>query len=215
MSEIVFTNAPDIQRRLAAAPDAIKQQVMKRVARDIIRLNKERTKRQIDVEGQQFIPHKRHRSKKMLLRLSGKLKISNEFQEGILIRFNRRVDEAIAAVHQYGISQPAQAYPNNLERTLSRGEQASRTLAKDLLLEGYKRRIAGKAAKKPSIKWIVENMTREQAWLILRLLRIQNGTDNTLINGMPQRSILGVSDSDVAFLTAIALAEAEAAMAQT
>lgn len=100
----------------------------------------------------------------------------------------------IARAHQEGISldagKPKGKAAQNKERP------ATRNLARALIAEGYKiPRRKGKGSKRPSIKWITENLSINQAGFLLRDLKGSSSKSTWQID-LPARSFLGQTQGE-------------------
>ena len=95
----------------------------------------------------------------------------------------------IARAHQEGISLDA-GKPKSSAAQNKEGP-ATRNLARALISEGYKiPRGKGKGSKRPSIKWITNNLSINQAGFLLRELKGSSGKSTWKID-LPARSFLG------------------------
>lgn len=100
----------------------------------------------------------------------------------------------IARAHQEGVSLDA-SKPKGSGAQNKEGP-ATRNLARALIAEGYKiPRGKGKGSKRPSIKWITENLSINQAGFLLRDLKGSSSKSTWQID-LPARSFLGQTVSE-------------------
>lgn len=105
------------------------------------------------------------------------------------VYFNTPRSGKIARAQQEGISITAQA-PKNTGEQRKEGF-ATRNQARALIAEGYKiPRGKGKGAKRASIKWITEHLSKNQAGFLLRELKGSSSKSTWQID-LPARSFLG------------------------
>jgi hypothetical protein len=205
----------DIQRRLAAAPLSVKRRVVGRLAKEVIKRSKARTRDQMDVDGTSFAPHARGRRRKMLTRLVQNLSVLWSDDKEALIGFRNTVQSQIGAKQQFGFVQtfnPGDRTNDGSRRDLDYYQKpATRRQARALLDAGYKVRQRGGAHRTPTMKWITENLTIARAGMILHALRATRASWQTVL---PPRAFLGVAAADIIELTNIMLTEAQAAIEQ-
>ncbi|MEL0639096.1 hypothetical protein V6260_00555 [Pseudoalteromonas aliena] len=100
----------------------------------------------------------------------------------------------IARAHQEGVSLDA-GKPKNKAAQNKEGP-ATRNLARALIAEGYTiPRGKGKGSKRPSIKWITEHLSINQAGFLLRDLK-GNSSKSAWQIDLPARSFLGQTVSE-------------------
>lgn len=202
---------------LRQASPEIRRKLLSRLSRKVIDYSQGHTEAQTDISGQPYAPHKRSRARKMLTRLSKRLKITSLLDSEAVIGFNNAMEGIIGYRQQYGYKQKHTASELTGGGTfegrvsLNSNKPATRKQAKSLLAAGYKTRKAGQAYRSPTIKWIVENLSIKQAGLILRLIR---GTPTeSWITALPPRSFLGVTEGEKTELINMALVESSALLA--
>lgn len=90
---------------------ALQEKIVRRAARQVMKSAKDRVRKQVDMNDGAFgdystnTRHKRPRRRKMLFRLVNKLRVIPVSSNTIAVGWYNRVDEIIAAKHQYGFSQ--------------------------------------------------------------------------------------------------------------
>ncbi|SGY86561.1 phage virion morphogenesis protein [Moritella viscosa] len=135
------------------------------------------------------------RKKRMLKKLGKGIQVHTTPNNAKVTFGNQRVGQ-IARVHQEGITLEKQASESTSSNQQNAKDLASRSLAKDLRDSGYKiRKKRGKGWKSPSLKWITENVTKGQGWLVLRIL--QSRTRKKRWNmALPARSFMGQNSNE-------------------
>lgn len=188
----------------------VRKKILTKAARTLIRSTKDRTNKQIDVEGNQFGPyntktnHTRPRRRKMLVRLMRKLSIVTQDDFSVTIGFRSKRDENIGTIHQYGrvikFNRRWAKYENQTgitrEITLNDRYHIQRHQAKRLLDAGYKVRRKGKALLTPTIKWLTENIRQGQYRILLKVLEGSEGMDEWETK-IPARPFLGITADDL------------------
>ena len=193
----------------------VRKKILTKAARTLIRSTKDRTKNQIDVDGNPFGPYKtktnhtRPRRRKMLVRLLRKLSIVKLDDYSVSIGFKSRRDENIGITHQYGkvikFNRRWAKYEN--ESGVVRGTRLDdlytieRYQAKNLLNAGYKIRRKGKALWTPSIKWLTENIKNGQYRILMKVLEGSEGIDEWETK-IPARPFLGITADELEVLAA-------------
>lgn len=199
----------EAKQRLAliGLPAAKRKRVLSLVGRKVRVSSRKRIRDQRDIQGRSWAPRKntgehgsagkRKRSKKMLRGLS-RLMITRPSAEKVDITFASPVVGKIAKAHQEGISEIMTAEKmRRLHGQPDYTANATRKQAKGLREEGFKiRRENGKGWKKPSLKWITENLSLGQAGAILRSMRDKKSKSSWEIP-LSDRSFLGASDSEI------------------
>jgi phage gpG-like protein len=194
------------QLRLERAPGNVQRRVVKIVAKKALELSKNRVKNQTDLQGRAWQARKSGQRKKMLVKLGRLLKIVATTDSTAEIGWANRLTATIAGKHQFGSTETFNKSQFRDRQRLSSSDPATRAQAKALLDAGYKiRRANGRGHKTPTIKWIVANLNVGRAGVILRALR---GTKQSWPVVLPPRSFLGVTDAELADLTALAMNEA-------
>lgn len=192
--------ALSVQKQLEVLkmPTKVRRRLLSRTAKEVIRDSKKRVRNQEDLNGNPFEARKRKRRRKMLSGLAKRQRVVKNSGSEAKIGFNKSNDARIAAKQQFGDEQiiSASSLPKG---NGSKDAGATRRQAKALIEAGYKiPRKGGKGTKKPSQKWIMENLSVGKAGAILRWLRDQDETAKTSWKvKLPARSFLGASNEDV------------------
>ncbi len=186
------------QLEVLKMPTKVRRRLLSRTAKEVIKDSKKRVRNQVNLNGNPFEARKRKRRRKMLSGLSKRQKVVRNSGTEAKIGFNKSNDARIAAMQQFGDEQivSASSLPKG---NGSKHNAATRSQAKALIEAGYKiPRKGGKGTKKPSQKWIMENLNVGKAGAILRWLRDQNETAKTSWKvKLPARSFLGASNEDI------------------
>lgn len=171
------------------------------LARKTRTLSRKRIREQRNIDGSPWDRRKGKSRKKMLKGMSKGMIAAGNAKRG-LIYYKDNTTGRVARIHQDGIDQsftPSKAKRNKRPGEPDYDANATQAQARALLDEGYMVRKRGKARRKPSQRWIRQNLTVGQAGLILRVLRGKPAKKNWTIH-MPERSFLGVSREDVGVL---------------
>ena len=193
-----------IEKTLAALERAsfrssgVRANVVKKVSQRILKNSKNRITRQTDLQNVPFKKRADGKRKKMLTKLRTRLKLTRLNEHGSILGFFAPGTGAIAFKHQYGSVELFNVSHYKKSSSKKRDQPATRRQAKALLKAGYKVRIKGRGYKRPSQRWIMENMTIARAGLILRLIR---GTKQQWTITIPARSFLGVTEAELAEIT--------------
>lgn len=191
------------QMQLLAMPTALRRRLLYRVAKLVIRDSKKRVRQQRDLNGRPFTARakKRKGGNKMLSKLVKQLKVMNNNSVKAEVSFGSAVAGRIASKHQYGSIETVTARSlNKKSLAASKDSQATRKQARALRVAGFEiKKASGKGSKKPSLKWIVENLKVGQAGAILRALRIEAGEQikKSWTTVLPARSFLGATAAEV------------------
>ena len=199
---------------LRSAPERVRKGVVKVVAKKVLDDSKARTARQTDVSGIPFAPHKRGRTRKMLIRLARRMKVLSVNETEAIIGFGNGFERMIAARQQFGYTQNFNSRQFSSNETQSMTAPATRRQAKSLIEAGFKtRRSNGRGTATPTLRWIINNMNIGQAGAALRYLR--NNPKTEWKTTLPPRAFLGVSAAEITELTTLALQTAQHSLAQT
>lgn len=191
------------QMKILAMPKALRRRLLGRVSRKVISDSKKRVRKQVDVNGQPFVARSKKRTgrRKMLARLSRRLKTLRNDGIQAMIGFPNSADGRIAAKHQHGHTTTVSAKQLNKQgKSASKDNPATRKQAKSLREAGYTvKRAHGKGKKSPSLKYITQNMTIGQAGAVLRSLREQEGISakTSWQTKLPARAFLGASSQEI------------------
>lgn len=162
--------------------------ILRGAIRAVRRGSKERITKQSDLAGKTWQARANGKKKKMLTKLKSRMKVYYRPNDAGVF-FNKPITGKIARAHQEGVSLDA-GKPKGKAAQNKEGP-ATRNLARALIAEGYKiPRGKGKGSKRPSIKWITNNLSINQAGFLLRELKGSSGKSTWKIN-LPARSFLG------------------------
>ena len=165
-----------------------RRNLMRGLIRSANRSSKGRITQQKDLTGRTWKGRANGKKKKMLTKLRRRMKVRYGPNDAS-VYFNTPRSGKIARAQQEGISITAQA-PKNTGEQRKEGF-ATRNQARALIAEGYKiPRGKGKGAKRASIKWITEHLSKNQAGFLLRELKGSSSKSTWQID-LPARSFLG------------------------
>ena len=191
------------QMALLKMPMPKRRRLIARVARKVISDGKARVRSQRDLQGMPYPERARklRGGRKMLSKLSRELKVVRADGTEAKIGFYRRSSARIAAKQQYGDRQRISA--RSLEKSnTNRGKDSPATRRQAIALReaGFtinKRQKAG--GKKPTLKWVQENLTVGIAGSVLRQLREDAGETikQSWTTELPARSFLGATPAEV------------------
>jgi len=180
---------------------AKQKRVHQALARKTRTLSRKRIRGQKNLDGTPWEARKGKSRKKMLKGMSKGMTAAGNAKRG-LIYYRDNMIGRVARIHQEGIDQDfRQSKVNGNKRPgePNYDDNATSAQARALLEEGYMVRVRGKARRRPSQRWIRQNLTVGQAGLILRTLRNKPAKKQWTIH-MPERDFLGVSKEDVGVL---------------
>lgn len=183
--------------QLLRLPSAKRKQLLRRMALSVRKNSRQRLRQQVDVEGRKFTARKDRTNRKKLLRGLGKTMRVAGNDKAARVYFASALTSKIAFAHQHGIDEVmTKATVQKRQGAPDYDAPATRRQAKELRAEGYKVRRDGKGYKRPTLKWITENLSLGQAGLILRVLRDQASVSRWVIP-LPARAFLGANDQEV------------------
>ena len=170
-----------------------RRRILRGAGRKVRRDSRQRIRGQKDLTGKTWQGRSNGRKTRMLKKLGKNVQVQTSPHAAKVTFGNQRLGK-IARAHQHGISQEMTAAEAARKYgTPNEYAKASREQAKALRAEGYKiRRNKGKGWKKANLKWITNNLSQQQAGLILRTLRDKQSKQRWTIP-LPQRSFLGQS----------------------
>ncbi|MFA0813242.1 phage virion morphogenesis protein [Microbulbifer epialgicus] len=190
------------QFQLLKMPPAKQRQLGGTLARKVRTYSRKRLREQKALDGNAWEKrkesHKKGR-KKMLRGLSKRMSARGVELGGEVFFADGKTAE-IAHQHQYG--EPEEWTSQKANKVYGQPDYqapATRYQARALKKEGYKVRLPGGRKKKPTIRWITENLSLGQAGLILRKLRDDPGKSRWVIE-LPERSFLGVTEREISEL---------------
>lgn len=165
-----------------------RRNLMRSLIRSANRSSKGRITQQKDLTGKTWKGRANGKKKKMLTKLKRRMKVRYGPNNASVYFKDTRTGK-IARAQQEGISITAQAPKNNGEQR--KEGLATRNQARALIAAGYKiPRGKGKGAKRASIKWITEHLSKNKAGFLLRDLKGGSSKSKWQID-LPARSFLG------------------------
>ena len=184
------------QMELLAMPKAMRRRLLARVAREVIKDSKRRVREQVDIDGMPFKERKRKRRRKMQAGLAKRVKTTRNTGLEANVGWYKPNDSRIAAKHHHGQTQVMNA--NSLKAGAQTTDKpATRTQAKSLIENGYRiSKNGGKGSRKPSQRWIMENLTVARAGAILRSLKDGPAKSSWVVT-LDARAWLGASEADI------------------
>ncbi len=191
------------QMELLAMPKATRRRLLYRVAKKVIRDSKKRVRLQRDLKGRPYEARakKRKGGRKMLARMAKQLKVINNNSVEAVVGFSSPVLGKIASKQQHGATELMSA--DKLAKRYGDADRkapATRKQAVALREAGFEiKKAKGKGKKKPTLKWITENMKAGQAGAALRYLRLHAGDtiSKSWTTVLPARSFLGATPKEV------------------
>jgi hypothetical protein len=186
-----------IEKRLALLklPPAKRRQLLGGIGREIKRQSIRNLRSRRDVEGREWAPRKRGNDRKLLRHLSRQVAANFTTPDFVQVGFKG----AVAYQQHEGVTQMMNAALMQIQggKNAENDAPATRKQAKQLRDENYRVKVAGtKKWRKPSLKWITDNLKQKQAGLVLRLLRDQ-APKKAWITTVPGRSFLGATQQQV------------------
>lgn len=180
-------------------PLAQRRRLLRKTSQAVLRDSRQRIRTQTDLQGKPFKQRWRKRSdrRKMLSRLIKLARVLRNDGKQALIGFAR--GGVIAARQQFGYIQTITA--NALQRDPANRQQPDKPATKRQAVElkklGYRLKKGG---RKPSLRYIMNNLSVAQAGAIIRSMREQQGerTRTSWRTVLPARAFLGASADDVA-----------------
>ena len=190
------------QMQILAMPKNLRRRLLNKVAKKVIKDSRKRTRDQVDLQGRPYAKHSKGRRRKMLTRLARQLSVTQLSGQKAEIGFSNPVVGKIASKQQHGDIEQMDASSFNKTETGDShyNKPATRKQAKALREVDYKiKKANGKGWKKPSLKWVTQNLTVGRAGLILKLMRIKAGETikKSWVTQLPARSFLGATASEV------------------
>ncbi|TMO02925.1 phage virion morphogenesis protein [Pseudoalteromonas sp. S558] len=170
-----------------------RRNILRGAIRGANKSSKERITRQTDLTGKTWQGRANGKKKKMLTKLKRNMKVRYG-ADSAGVYFSGGNSGKIARAHQEGVSLDA-GKPKN-KAAQNKDGPATRNLARALIAEGYTiPRGKGKGSKRPSIKWITEHLSFNQAGFLLRDLKGSSSKSTWQID-LPARSFLGQTVSE-------------------
>ena len=166
-----------------------------KLGRHLAKQNKQNIRDNKDPDGRRW-QQRKSGDKKMMRKMSKQLKTKANSKEATL--YFPGVAGSIASKHQHGATEKWNASKaKKVYGTPDYDAPTTRLQAKRLRELGYT--IAAKRKgkrKKPSLKWIVENLTQGQAGVIIRSLKDKAAQSSWEVK-LPERQLLGAKQKDI------------------
>ncbi|WHI46799.1 phage virion morphogenesis protein [Microbulbifer sp. VAAF005] len=192
------------QLALLKLPPAKQRRIGGTLARKVRTYSRKRLREQRGLDDKSWEKRKkgpkRQRGKGKMLRGFSKRMRARSTGLGGEVFFADKNTAQIAYQHQHGIAEEWDG--QKAEKVYGKPDYkapATRRQARALKKEGYKVRLPGGRKKKPTLRWITENLTLGQAGLILQVLR-DEPKENSWVIELPERSFLGTTDREVSEL---------------
>lgn len=210
MINIELDGMDELRRRLSAIDSPqTRNRIIKKIASEVRKNSKKRATAQTDLNETTFAQHARGRKRKMLNRLAQRMVVKDVSDDGATVGWRNSFEGGLADQHHFGTQRTftkdsfGENSTENVEDNVEDDDPCTRRQAKALIAAGFKRRRAGRPGVTPTIKWLMENMTVDQAAAILRALR--GGPKQSWLITLPARQFLGVSETERAEITTLAL----------
>lgn len=190
------------QIEILGLPTKLRRRLMARVGKKVISDSKRRVRTQTDLSGQSYPARakKKRGGSKMLLKLARQLKVIRADGIEAVVGFYKRSSARIAAKQQHGYTQRVTARSLKRNGTKNQDSPATRDQARALREAGFTiNKRKSKNGKKPSLKWVTQNLTIGQAGSLLRQLREQAGESpkTSWKTTLPARSFLGATKAEI------------------
>ena len=185
-----------------------RRRIMRSAGRKVRRDSRKRVRNQKDLVGKTWQGRSNGKKTRMLKKLGKHVQVHTTDTAAKVTFGNKRMGQ-IARAHQDGISQEMTASEAASKYgTPDKSTMATREQAKALRAEGYKvRRNKGKGWKTPTLKYITDHLSWQQAGLVLRILRDKQSKKRWDIP-LPERSFLGQNQTEYKALRNLVLNEA-------
>lgn len=159
---------------------------------------RKRIQQQKDIHGRALAPRKSNKRSKMMRRMSKGLTPYVRGGNTLDLTWGNKLTARIAARHHLGQSQKVTAKEMQSKYgTQNPKEPCTRSQARKLRELGFEiKRKKGKGAKKPSLKWITENINKGKAGLMIRIMKKEPSKTAWKIP-LAERKILGSKERDV------------------
>lgn len=171
-----------------------------RMAQQVRRFSRKRAQQQRDVNGTPWQGRKDGKRRKMMRGLAKTMTASSTDRHGT-VTWRSAITGRIAYAHAHGI--PEKMTASRMQRVYGTPDYeapATRGQARALREAGFQiRRASGKGWKKPTLRWVTENMKQGQAGLVLTELNHQEHKKSWDIP-LPERSFLGATEAEAAEL---------------
>jgi hypothetical protein len=181
---------------LMALPASKRRRLLNTCSKRLRTPNRKRIREQRNLDGTPFTKRKGGGKRRMLQGLGKRLQVVSVNADEAVLGWKNRLVSRIASEHQRGQAQMmTAARMRRLGKQPVYSDPASRRQARALLNAGYQIR-QGKRWKRPSQRWIVDNLRSGQAGVILSGLTGAQKKQSWKID-LPPRAVLGATQQDV------------------
>lgn len=187
----------DMQKRIRVMqlPPAKRRQLLGGIGREIKRQGARNLRGRHDIDGKPWEPRKRGNNRKLLRRLNRQIAPNVTTQNAVEVSF-----KGVVAKQQHdGFTKlmNATAVASETGNRAHYDEPATRRQAKELRDEGYRVRVAGtKKWRRPSLRWITDNLKQKQAGLVLKIMR-DEPQKKSWVTTIPARHFLGMTAAQI------------------
>ena len=192
------------QMVIRSLPSTSRKRILKNTGRVLLKESRDHIRQQKTLTGKPMVKRKYGRGK--VLKKMGKTIKFFANAKNVRLTWPNRVVAKLASRHQFGIPEVFNAMRmQKIHGKPDYQQPASRKQAKALLNAGFrvtpentpKKSRKGKTRKKkPSQKWVIENMKMGQAAFVIRKLRKEERPPKTWKVKVPSRPFLGVLGGD-------------------
>lgn len=218
MMRIELTGALKLSRQLQLLklPPAQRRRLNGTLARKVRVYSRKRLRAQRGLNGLAWTGRKStdtggENNKKMLRGMSKRLRTDSD-SRGALVQFQNRKTGQIAYAHQHGLDERWTA--QKAQKVYGKPDYkapSTRRQARALKQEGYVVRLPGGRKKKPTMRWLTDNLSLGQAGVILRTLR-DTPRKNNWVLALPERNFLGTTQQEIEALANTVFDQTLAAM---
>lgn len=200
VSDVIGLAGLKQQFEILKLPLVMRRKILRKVSGTVIKQSRARVRTQTDLQGRPFRERWKKRSdrRKMLSKLAKLAKVLRNDGKQAELGFPG-VAGRIAAAQQFGQTQTvtAAALKRGPAAQSARNDPATKRQAVELKKLGYR---AGKKNRKPTMQWIMNNLTIGQAGSIIRSMREKQGihAKTTWRTVLPARAFFGATAQDVA-----------------
>lgn len=187
----------DIKQRLQIMqlPANKRRQLMGGIGREIKRQSIRNLRARHDVHGNPWEPRKRGPKRKLLRHMNRQIAPNFVTPGAVEVRF-----KGVVAKQQhdgYTKTMTAASAARESGNRAHYEEPATKKQAKALRDEGFKYRVKGsKKWRRPSLRWISQNMKQKQAGLVLKILR-DEASKKSWVTTIPARPFLGMTETQI------------------
>lgn len=185
-----------------------RRRILRTAGRMVRKQSRQRLRNQENIGGTKWQQRSNGKKTRMMRKLGRHMIVKTTANKAEVTFGNQSVGQ-IARAHQEGVTQTMTA--KDAEKAYGEPDYkapATRQQAKELIAAGYKiRRSNSKGWKRPTLRWITENLSLGKAGLVLRILRDTQSKQQWSIE-LPERSFLGQDKNEQQALANMMLDEA-------